>query len=225
MIATGMLADNCGSLSDCLPSARSLLIALAAVLIVVGLVALLAGTGGMAAGPLAALLEGGSLVYATGGVAGSAGAISATLAGQLVTAGAISTAGGVVILEMAGPGPSASGSSSGSGSGSNVPDMPQKPPAPRPSVRSWKLRRIVDDLWRGTSRANRVGDGTTMDAIRNETLTGRPTGGAWHALKGRESINALTNWLKEFGPAATRADRLQARELINELQKALRWTP
>jgi hypothetical protein len=114
------LADNCGSLSDCLPSARGLLIALAAVLIVVGIAALLAGTGGMAAGPLAALLEGGGLAFAAEGVAGSAGAISATAAADLAAAGAVSTVGGIMLAEAASGSGSSSGSSSGSGSGSGA---------------------------------------------------------------------------------------------------------
>jgi len=40
-------------------------------------------------------------------------------------------------------------------------------------VRDWTPRNIVDDLWNGTRNPNHVGDGTTMDAVRNELRTSR----------------------------------------------------
>jgi len=108
-----------------------------------------------------------------------------------------------------------------SGGGSNVPDMPQEPPAPKPQVRNWRLRNIVDNLWKGTENPNRIGDGTTMDAVRNELQTGRPSNGIFHSQKARESVQALDRWIRDFGPQATREDRLVAWRLRSDLLNAL----
>jgi hypothetical protein len=108
------------------------------------------------------------------------------------------------------------------GGGQSVPDLPRTAPPPKPAVHHWRLRRIVDDLWRGTGNPSRVGDGTTMDAVRNEVLTGRPTYGRFHLDKARQSMNRLTNWLDEYGSAASRTDRQWAWRLRAELARALR---
>ena len=98
--------------------------------------------------------------------------------------------------------------------------MPQKPPAPRPSVSETRLGNLVDNLYKGTDSPKRVGDGTTMDAIRNEMRTGRPTGGYFHTTKGKETLRGLENWLRR-NPGATDADRSVAENLIHQLRDAL----
>jgi hypothetical protein len=161
--------------------------------------------------------------------AGTAGA--SVLVPTIAVSGAFTTTAGLgvasILLSQAADGagaggPSRGGQPGGSGGSGGVPDLPQRPPPPRPPVRSWRLRNIVDDLWKGTRNPNRVGDGTTMDAVRNELRTGRPTEGVFHSQKAEESISALRNWLRDHGPAASRQDRLWARRLISDLQRALR---
>jgi hypothetical protein len=164
------------------------------------------------------------------GVVGVATAGGATVLVPTVTAsGAFATtaalgAGGIVLSQAASVGASrAAAGRPGSGGGSSgVPDMPQKPPARWPQVRHWKLRNIVDNLFKGTRTSNRIGDGTTMDAVRNELRTGRPTQGVFHTEKARGEIRALERWLERYGPTASREDRLWAWRLRAELQKALR---
>ena len=73
---------------------------------------------------------------------------------------------GIVLSQAAGNN-SGTGGTSGGGGGNSLPDLPQQPPRPRPQVRDWKLRRIVDNLWKGTDNPGHIGDGTTMDAVRN----------------------------------------------------------
>jgi hypothetical protein len=104
-------ADNCGSLSDCLPSAQSLLAALAGVLILVGLVGFLIGGASL----LAALFEGGALAFAGGGITIAAGAISATDA-ALAAAGGIAMATGDLMRK----------GGSGSSGGGGEPTTPQQ---------------------------------------------------------------------------------------------------
>ncbi len=99
-----------------------------------------------------------------------------------------------------------------------------KPPAQPPTVSDSKLGNIVNDLYKGTNNPNRVGDGTTMDAIRNELSTGQQTAGKMHIMKGQEYSNALTKWLSR-NPNASAADRTVAQDLLQDLQDALAGKP
>lgn len=78
--------------------------------------------------------------------------------------------------------------------------------------------------WMGRVMAGRgivVGNGTTMDAIRNEVATGVPTGGRMHTIKGQETLRGLNNWLRR-NPDAAYSDRLVAQSLADELSLVLR---
>ncbi|MGH3979214.1 MAG: hypothetical protein ACRDRZ_09475 [Pseudonocardiaceae bacterium] len=44
-------------------------------------------------------------------------------------------------------------------------ELPKKEPAVKPDVRDPKLRNIIDDLYKGVGDPNRVGNGTTADAV------------------------------------------------------------
>jgi RHS repeat-associated protein len=92
---------------------------------------------------------------------------------------------------------------------------------PTPKVSSAKLQNLVDNLYKGTTNPNRVGNGTTMDAIRNEIATGVPTGGRLHTTKGQETLNGLNNWLRR-NPEANYYDRQVAQSLADELSSVLR---
>jgi hypothetical protein len=91
---------------------------------------------------------------------------------------------------------------------------------PTPQVNSPKLQNLVNNLYKGTTNPNRVGNGTTMDAIRNELATGVPTGGRMHTIKGQETLQGLTNWLRR-NPDADYGDRLVAQSLADDLARAL----
>lgn len=91
---------------------------------------------------------------------------------------------------------------------------------PTPSVSSDRLQNIVNNLYKGTTSPNRVGDGTTMDAIRHERATGNSVGGKFHATKGRESLRGLEKWL-DRNPNAGLHDRRVAESLADELRSAL----
>lgn len=81
-----------------------------------------------------------------------------------------------------------------------------------------KLQNIVNDLYKGTTNPNRVGTGTTADAVRNELRTGLPTGGRFHSDKAQIYINGLNNVLKTDLSAV---DRLVANSLLDDLVGAL----
>lgn len=91
---------------------------------------------------------------------------------------------------------------------------------PTPVVESTKLQNIVNNLYKGTTNPNRLGNGTTMDAIRSEIATGAPTGGRMHLTKGQESLRGLDNWLAK-NPDAPYYDRLVGQSLADELRGVL----
>lgn len=119
-------ADNCGDISDCFPSAKGILFALAAVLIVVGILALLSGGPGVLA-LLAAAAEsgGGGLALAGGGVLSEAGVVVTAAEVVEVVAGTTAIAAGshIMLSEAASSGGDSSGGS-GAGGGRNLSSRP-----------------------------------------------------------------------------------------------------
>lgn len=92
-----------------------------------------------------------------------------------------------------------------------------------PAVKSSSLGNIVRDLYKGATRPNPIGNGSTMDAIRWEAITGLPLGGKFHGKKGGKGdqyANALRNWLKD-NPNAEGRDILIAESLLADLMDAL----
>ena len=90
-----------------------------------------------------------------------------------------------------------------------------------PTVTDQKLNNFVDNLYKGAKGPNPIGSGSTADAVRNEILTGLPTKGRFHTQKAQETVNGLTNWLRN-NPNASRHDREVATILLNDLKAALR---
>lgn len=91
---------------------------------------------------------------------------------------------------------------------------------PTPSVSDTRLQNIVNDLYKGTTNPERVGNGTTMDAIRHELATGGAVHGRRHLEKGRQYSNGLRNFLRR-NPDASLHDRRVAQSLDDELQGAM----
>jgi serine/threonine protein phosphatase PrpC len=96
------------------------------------------------------------------------------------------------------------------------------PAARRPTVTDPKLREIVDPLYRGVDEPDgtRTGSGTTADALRFETRTGKPVKGHFHSRKAEAAIDGLTKWGRN-NPAASAADRAVAHHELNDLRDAL----
>ena len=89
----------------------------------------------------------------------------------------------------------------------------------KPVAANEKLKNIINNLYKGQSNPNRIGNGTTMDAIRSELATGKPTGGKYHSQKGQESIQGLRNLLDKGVLSAE--DAYIAQKLIEDLTNAL----
>ena len=94
------------------------------------------------------------------------------------------------------------------------------PPLPRPKVQSQGLRNIVDELYKAVDEPDRVGNGTTMDAIRFEQATGGTVKGKVHMKKGYERVRGLRRWLRTNKDASYN-DQLVARSLLWELEELL----
>ncbi len=91
---------------------------------------------------------------------------------------------------------------------------------PKPIVNDAELQNYVNDLYKGTTNPNRVGTGTTADAVREEVATGQATAGKFHIQKAEDTARGLGNWLRR-NPGADPHDRLVARSLRDELLDAL----
>jgi hypothetical protein len=152
---------------------------------------------------LSGLREGGLLfALAEGGGEAAGGAINAAgLVGRSALAGALL---GMAISDTTGGG---SGRTPGSGA-EGAPDIPQRPPARAPHVEDPKLRNILGSILRPAGPSG-VGDGSTVDAVRNEIRTGRPTKGQFHNIKARIAFKNLGKRLKEH-PDASERDRAVA---------------
>jgi Possible hemagglutinin (DUF637) len=90
----------------------------------------------------------------------------------------------------------------------------------QPIVGDPKLQNLMDNIYKGASNPNRVGDGTLADAVRFEKSTGGTVGGKIHTIKAQETITGLSNWLKNT-PHALEADRQEAITQIQNLRDAL----
>ena len=94
------------------------------------------------------------------------------------------------------------------------------PALPKPTVSAERLKNIVDNLYKGITNPNRVGNGTTMDAVRHELATGATTHGRKHIIKLQDSLNGLEKWLERNLDGAYQ-DRLVARSLADEIKQLL----
>jgi hypothetical protein len=162
---------------------------------------------------LFALMPPAGLVLATGGITTTAISAQTALALGL---------SGILLMSAGATGRTSGGTSSGSsgGAGKYVKDLDQRPPPEKPAPSDPVVRDVVDKLWKGVDNPKRVGDGTTMDAVRNEIKTGRPTNGKWHSIKLQEQKNRLLRWIDE-NPGRS-YDRDVADKLIRRIDNALR---
>jgi hypothetical protein len=91
---------------------------------------------------------------------------------------------------------------------------------PSPSVSDAKLQNYVAALYKGTRGSERVGTGTTAEAVIYERVTGEVTQGRRHTIKAEETVNGLRRWLRK-NPQAAPSDRIVAQSLLDELINAL----
>jgi hypothetical protein len=89
----------------------------------------------------------------------------------------------------------------------------------RPTVSNSKLQNIVNDLYKGQGGPNTIGNGTTMDAVRNEIMTGQATHGKFHTQKLLDYKNALERRLRAGD--LDQHDTNVANALIEDIAKAL----
>ena len=89
----------------------------------------------------------------------------------------------------------------------------------KPTVTNPQLQSIVDKIYKGQGGKGQIGNGTMMDAVRNEIKTGERTKGRYHSKKARQSVTQLKN---RIGSGKLNVQEKQiARALIDDLKKAL----
>lgn len=81
------------------------------------------------------------------------------------------------------------------------------------------MKNVVNDLYKGQDNPNSIGNGTTMDAVRNEIATGEATFGRFHTQKLNDYLNAL-NKLKNGGGLSP-SDTIITNALIDDIINAL----
>ena len=89
----------------------------------------------------------------------------------------------------------------------------------KPKVSDLKTQKILDEIYKGQNAKSQVGNGTMMDAIRNERKTGKPTRGRLHTKKGKAAIKLLNACLGS-GKLDDR-DKAAVRAIMDDLKKAL----
>ncbi|MBI2011789.1 hypothetical protein HYS91_03400 [Candidatus Daviesbacteria bacterium] len=90
-----------------------------------------------------------------------------------------------------------------------------------PKVTNQKLNNYVDQFYKGVSNPNRIGSGTTADAIRFENNTGLEVFGSRHIQKGEDLIRGINKWLNA-NPNASEEDIKIAKTIKDDLVNALR---
>ena len=89
----------------------------------------------------------------------------------------------------------------------------------KPTVTNPKMKNVINDIYKGQESKTKIGSGTTMDAVRNELKTGKPTCGIFHSKKAREAVKRLKN-LVSSGKLNDRKKKI-ARDLLDDISKAL----
>jgi RHS repeat-associated protein len=89
----------------------------------------------------------------------------------------------------------------------------------KPNVSNEKLKNIIKDLYKGQGGPNTIGNGTTMDAVRNEIITGKPTNGKFHTSKLEDYLKALQKRVRAGD--LNEHDLAVTNSLIEDVVKAL----
>ena len=89
----------------------------------------------------------------------------------------------------------------------------------KPMVSNAKTQKIIDEIYEGQGKKGQIGNGSMMDAIKNELKTGKSTKGYFHSKKGRNTIVELK---KHIGSGKLNAnDKAIVRALVEDIKKAL----
>ena len=89
----------------------------------------------------------------------------------------------------------------------------------KPTVTNPQLQSIIDVIYKGQNAKGHIGNGTIMDAVRNELITGKPTKGVYHSKKARVTVNELKKQISNGN--LDDHDKRMARALIRNIKKAL----
>ena len=89
----------------------------------------------------------------------------------------------------------------------------------KPTISDSRTQNIVNELYKGQNSKDKIGNGTMMDAIRNERKTGEPTMGRYHFKKGKDMIKQLNDSLGS-GKLSVEEKRT-VRAIRDDLRKAL----
>ena len=89
----------------------------------------------------------------------------------------------------------------------------------KPVISDTNMQDVVNEIYKGQGQKGQIGNGSMMDAIRNEIKTGKSTKGKFHSTKGRNTIVELKKHIAS-GKLNAR-DKTVARALVDDIKKAL----
>jgi len=90
----------------------------------------------------------------------------------------------------------------------------------KPIVQNQKLQNHIDQLYKGINSPDKIGNGTTMDAIRYERFFVQKVGKKWHTGKGVDHFNGISDLLAKGNLNAQ--DTLVAQKILAELDEVLK---
>ena len=88
----------------------------------------------------------------------------------------------------------------------------------KPKVSDSELKDVIEKIYKGQGSKGQIGNGTIMDAVRNERKTGNKTKGVFHSQKADESIARLDKRLRS-GKLSTEEKEI-VRALLKDLKSA-----
>ena len=89
----------------------------------------------------------------------------------------------------------------------------------KPKLSDAKTQKIVDDIYSGQKKKTKIGNGTMMDAVRNEIKTGKPTEGKFHSVKAKNTIKQLDSYINSG--RLNEDEKTSVRVIRDDLKKAL----
>ena len=89
----------------------------------------------------------------------------------------------------------------------------------KPVVEYEPLQKSIDEIYKGQNSNNPVGNGTLMDAVRNEIKTGKSTKGSIHTKKARQMEAEMKKHISS-GKLSTKEKQV-ARMLRDDIRKAI----
>lgn len=86
------------------------------------------------------------------------------------------------------------------------------------------MNSILNDIYKAELAVDRIGTGSTADALRYEKMTGMTVNKKLHGQPAQDRLQALRNWIAN-NPNASASDIAAANSVACDLQDAINYIP